>query len=150
MSTVELSHRGMFLNRASVRRHITTTNMKPCHDSNLGTREIQVEARAGDVMAGGGGEAGPAPDVRHQPAGDVHEEIPTNILIPCRKLLEYAHSWSSSIDSLAVCIKFRDRIPRSCTFKKNVFYDVYFYIPSMFCIYLGYARSFMVCQDSLT
>jgi hypothetical protein len=28
-----------------------------------------VEARAGDVMAGAGGAAGPAPDVRHQPPG---------------------------------------------------------------------------------
>ena len=37
---------------------------------------VLVEARAGDVMggavmAGAGGAAGPAPDVRHQPAGDV-------------------------------------------------------------------------------
>ena len=34
----------------------------------------QVEARAGDVMAGAGGAAGPAPDVRHQPPGDGKEE----------------------------------------------------------------------------
>ena len=32
---------------------------------------VLVEALAGDVMAGAGGAAGPAPDVRHQPAGDV-------------------------------------------------------------------------------
>ncbi len=41
----------------------------------MGIREILLEARAGDVMAGGGGAAGPAPDVRHQPAGDVQAEI---------------------------------------------------------------------------
>ena len=34
---------------------------------------------AGDVMAGGGGAAGPAPDVRHQPAGDVPGEITKQI-----------------------------------------------------------------------
>ncbi len=36
--------------------------------------DFQVEALAGDVMAGAGGAAGPAPYVRHQPPGDVNEE----------------------------------------------------------------------------
>ena len=63
----------MFLNRASVRRHIAAS--KPCRDARMGIREILLEARAGDVMAGGGGAAEPAPDVRHQPAGDVQAEI---------------------------------------------------------------------------
>ena len=36
--------------------------------------DFQVEARAGDVMAGAGGAAGLAPYVRHQPPGDVNEE----------------------------------------------------------------------------
>ncbi len=81
-STGELSHRCMFLNRASVRRHIAA--LKPCRDANMGIREILLEVRAGDVMAGGGGAAGPAPDVRHQPAGDVQAEIRKNILIPCK------------------------------------------------------------------
>ena len=52
-STGELSHRCMFLNRASVRRHIAAT--KPCREANMGIREIQLKARAGDVMVGGGG-----------------------------------------------------------------------------------------------
>jgi hypothetical protein len=37
--------------------------------------EIHVEARAGDVMAGAGGAAGPAPDVRHQPPGLVVDRV---------------------------------------------------------------------------
>ncbi len=39
--------------------------------------EIQVEARAGDVMAGGGGAAWPAQDVQHpsQPAGDISIQV---------------------------------------------------------------------------
>ena len=65
-STGELSHCGMFLNRASVRCHIAAS--KQCRDANMGIREILLEALAGDVMAGGEGAAGPAPDVRHQPA----------------------------------------------------------------------------------
>ena len=70
-ATGKLSSRGLFLNRAAVRRHIAAS--KPCHAADAGIRTIQVEeARAGDVMAGAGGAAGPAPDVRHQPAGDVH------------------------------------------------------------------------------
>jgi hypothetical protein len=68
-STGQLSSSGLFLNRAQVRRHILQS--KPCHAADLGYREIRVhvEARAGDVMAGAGGAAGPAPDVRHQPPG---------------------------------------------------------------------------------
>ena len=45
-----------------------------------------LKAQAGEVMAGGGGAAGPVPDVQHQPVGDVQAEIPTNRLIPCRKV----------------------------------------------------------------
>jgi hypothetical protein len=66
-----LSSGGLFLNRASVRRHIAAS--KHCRAADLGYREIHVEARAGDVMAGAGGAAGPAPDVRHQPPGDAGE-----------------------------------------------------------------------------
>ena len=93
-STGELSHRGMFLNRASVRRHIAAS--KPCRDARMGIREILLEARAGDVMAGGGGAAGPAPDVRHQPAGDVQAEIRYNRHIP------YKHCQSINTRGLVV------------------------------------------------
>ena len=77
-STGQLSSRGRFLNRAAVRRHIAAS--KPCHAADAGIRTIQVEAaRAGDVMAGAGGAAGPAPDVRHQPAGDVLPQLRINL-----------------------------------------------------------------------
>ncbi len=46
-------------------RHIARS--KPCFQAQLGFHEIHV--RAGDVMAGGGGAAGPAPSIRHQPPG---------------------------------------------------------------------------------
>jgi hypothetical protein len=85
-------------------------------------REIILETRAGDVMACGGGAAGPAPDVRHQPAGDVQAEIRNNILIPCKTHLKHQHSWCSGLDSLAVCMRFRVRILDSCTFCQNVLY----------------------------
>ena len=65
--TGQLSSHGLFLNRASVRRHIARS--KPCFQAQLGFHEIRVQARAGDVMAGGGGAAGPAPSIRHQPPG---------------------------------------------------------------------------------
>ena len=42
---------------------------KACFAADLGFKEIYVDARAGAVMAGAGGAAGPAPDVRHQPPG---------------------------------------------------------------------------------
>ncbi len=64
-----LSSRGLFLHRAAVLRHIAASPV--CRAAKAGIRTIQVEARAGDVMAGAGGAAGPAPDVRHQPQGDV-------------------------------------------------------------------------------
>lgn len=69
-ATCQLSSRGLFLHRAGVRRHISAS--KACFAADLGFKEIHVEARPGDVMAGAGGAAGPAPDVllvRHQPPG---------------------------------------------------------------------------------
>jgi hypothetical protein len=59
-----------------VLRHISGSN--PCFAADLGFKEKHVEARAGDVMAGAGGAAGPAPDVRHQPPGK--EQIYTQTL----------------------------------------------------------------------
>ena len=42
----------------------------PCRALGLGVREISIAAGTGaDVMAGGAGAAGAAPDVRHQPPG---------------------------------------------------------------------------------
>ena len=70
--TSQLSSWGLFLSRAAVRRHITAS--KPCRAAKLGIREIQVDVRTSDVMAGAGGGAGPAPDVRHQPEGTVCRE----------------------------------------------------------------------------
>jgi hypothetical protein len=67
--TGQLSSRGLFLSRAAVHRHIG--HSKPCSAAKMGIREIQVEFRTSDVMAGAGGAAGPAPDVRHQPQGTV-------------------------------------------------------------------------------
>ena len=61
----------LFLNRASVLHHISAS--KNCRAADLGYREIHVEgleALAGDVMASGGGAAGPPPDVQHQPPND--------------------------------------------------------------------------------
>ena len=68
-ATGHLSSRGLFLNRAGLRRHIAAS--KASFAADCGFKEIHVEAQAGDVMAGAGGAAGPAPDVRHQPAGKI-------------------------------------------------------------------------------
>ncbi len=38
-------------------------------DGGAGFREIHIQARAGDVMTGGGGSTGPAPSFRHQTPG---------------------------------------------------------------------------------
>ncbi len=56
------------LNWGAVWRQIAAA--KPCRAADMGFREIEVEARPGDVMAGGGGTAGPAQEIRHQPPGD--------------------------------------------------------------------------------
>ncbi len=63
----------MFLNLASVSRfNAAWVPVPQCQSlARCGQdQDFQVEARAGDVMAGAGGAAGPAPDVRHQPPGD--------------------------------------------------------------------------------
>ena len=67
----------MFLNRASVSSFKTAWVPVPqCQSlARCGQdQDFHVEARAGDVMAGAGGAAGPAPDVQHQPPGDAKEE----------------------------------------------------------------------------
>ena len=67
-ATGHLSSRGLFLKRAGVCCHITVAP-PPASESpqTLTLREIHVEARPGDVMAGAVGAAGPAPDVCDQP-----------------------------------------------------------------------------------
>ncbi len=67
--TSQLSSCSLYLrlNQASIRRHIAAS--KACKDARLGFRAIQVQARAGDVMAGGGGAAGQALTIRHQAPG---------------------------------------------------------------------------------
>ncbi len=67
-ATGQLSGCCLFLNRAAVRRHISSS--KPCFTAGMGFRKIVVEALTCNSMAGGGGGAGPAPDVRHQLPGD--------------------------------------------------------------------------------
>ena len=70
--TGQLSSRCLFLTRAAVHRHICA--LKPCSTAKMGIREIQVDVLTSDVMAGAGGSAGPAPDVRHQPEGTARRE----------------------------------------------------------------------------
>ena len=68
-ATGHLSRRRLFLHRAGVpvRRHWHIRASKPCFRVAAGLcfKEIHMEARPGDVMAGAGGAAGPALDVRH-------------------------------------------------------------------------------------
>jgi hypothetical protein len=59
--TSQLSSRGLFLSRAAVHHHIAAS--KPCRAAKMGIRQIQVDVRTADVMAGAGGAAGPAQDV---------------------------------------------------------------------------------------
>ena len=62
-----LSSRGLFLSRSAVNRHIA--HAKPCRNAGMGYREMPIQIRAVDVLAGGGGGAGPAPSIRHQEPG---------------------------------------------------------------------------------
>ena len=71
--TRQLSSHGLFLNWASVRRHIVRS--RPCFGAQLRFREIHVQARAGDVMTAGGGSAGPAPSTRQQPPGAMTRRV---------------------------------------------------------------------------
>ncbi len=68
----------MFLNRDSVSRFkaawVPVPQCQSLARCSRQDQDFQVEARAGDVMAGAGGAAGPAPDVRHQPPGNGKEE----------------------------------------------------------------------------
>jgi hypothetical protein len=78
--TGQLSSRGLFLSRAAVHRHIAAS--RPCSAAKMGIREIQVDVLTSDVLAGAGGAAGPALDVRHQPEGAV-PSVEFSAYIPC-------------------------------------------------------------------
>ncbi len=69
--TGQLSSQGLFLSRAAVNRHIS--HAKACRNAGMGYREMPIQVRAVDVMAGGGGAAGPAPSIRHQVPGNSAE-----------------------------------------------------------------------------
>jgi hypothetical protein len=66
---------------AGVRRHICASESKACFAAGLGFKEIHVEARSGDVMAGAWGAAGPAPDVRHHPPGKIVDLYVTTLQV---------------------------------------------------------------------
>ncbi len=70
-ATCHLTSHGLFLHRAGVRRHIRASESKACFAASLSFKEIHVEARPSDVMAGVGGAAVPATDVRHHPPGKI-------------------------------------------------------------------------------
>ncbi len=56
-----------------IRNQLALSRSVSCR-ANMGIREIQVDVRTSDVMAGAGGAAGPAQDVLHEPAGTVLRE----------------------------------------------------------------------------
>jgi hypothetical protein len=94
-STGKLSSHSLFLNRAAVCRHIAAAmRHKTASDSMI--RQNQMKARSGDIMAGSGGAVGSAPDVRHQPEGDVLPQT-------SRVNLAYISSIHISYDTL-LCI----------------------------------------------
>ena len=74
--TGQLSSRGLFLSWAA---------SQPCFTAKLGFRDIQVDVRTSDIMAGAGGPAA-APDVRHQPEGTARRECPTVYVYPARTI----------------------------------------------------------------
>jgi hypothetical protein len=59
--TGQHSSRVLFLSWAAVHRHIRAS--KPCSAARMGIREIQVDVRTSDVMAGAGVAARPEQDV---------------------------------------------------------------------------------------
>ncbi len=69
---LEPSSRCLFLNRVAVSHHIAAPQL--CFDAKPGYHEIQMAARP-DGMAGAGGGAGPAQDVRHQRPGETSSRV---------------------------------------------------------------------------
>ncbi len=62
--TLRVTCQGLFLSRAALKRHIS--HAKACCNAGMGSRDMPIQVRAVEVMAGGGGAAGPAPSVHHQ------------------------------------------------------------------------------------
>ena len=74
--------------------------------------QVTRKAHAGDVMASAEGAAGPAPGVRHQPAGGVHPNSVSNRLIPSTESALHQRWWCSGMKSRSSCIRFWVRIRR--------------------------------------
>ncbi len=98
--TGQLSSRGLFLSREAVHRHIAAS--RPCSAAKMGIREIQVDVRTSDVLAGAGGAAGSAPDVRRS---DTSQKVPCDasvelsVYIPC-----YYHRYHHGIHAGSVVV----------------------------------------------
>jgi hypothetical protein len=71
-ATGQLSGSRLFLHLAGVCRNISASTA--CFAADLSFKEIHVEARSGDVMAGAGAAAGPAPYAHHQTLGTQFEK----------------------------------------------------------------------------
>ena len=68
----DVLHQPQGYQHAARRGRVTTWASRQSRALGLGVREISIAVGTGaDVMAGGSGAAGPAPDVRHQPPGNL-------------------------------------------------------------------------------
>ena len=127
--------------------------------------QVTRKAHAGDVMASAEGAAGPAPGVRHQPAGGVHPNSVSNRLIPSTESALHQRWWCSGMNSCAVCMRFWVRIWRFslfCQFRYTELYRVYcgiylFYLcidqyisvyPGMGCICFYALQQLSICGYS--
>jgi hypothetical protein len=128
--TCRLSSCCLFLNLASVRRHIAAS--KSCKDARLGFRAIQVQARAGDVIARGGGAAGPAPTIRHQAPGAQTRRFTVTIYIYMDSFIAFTPAFRSEPHSEGVdYANSMQKIASSrhvCTFFKSVWNGLYLYV----------------------
>ncbi len=75
--TGQLSSQGLFLSRAAVNQHIS--HAKACRNAGMGYREMPIQVRAVEVMAGGGGSAGQAQLIRHQEPGSAAENASCSV-----------------------------------------------------------------------
>jgi hypothetical protein len=94
----------------------------PSAKIHVDAQEIHVDALASDVMAGAGGAAGPAPDVRHQPK----KYTITSLLV---------EQWLRQLDVMHMIVGSSPNLSNFLLFDFHVHRNVKLYMPEMYVLY---------------
>ncbi len=113
-------------------------------------REMQVDVRTSDVMAGAGGGAGPSPDVRHQPEGTACRKCLSSDFIPCT-----VHAYPQRVHASGIAVEHTgwyargplfesEHVTQSSFFFFRVHTGMFLYVPGLSLYILACTRFVLI------